>query len=45
MIAAAYRDDGEVELPEELTIDAEVLPGRFRLPECWAPFVLSGDWR
>jgi CHAT domain-containing protein len=45
MIAAAFRDDGKHEVPKNLTIDAEVLPARFRLPECWAPFVLSGDWR
>lgn len=45
MIAAAYKDDGDSEIPAELTIDSEVLPGRFRLPDCWAPFVLSGDWR
>jgi CHAT domain-containing protein len=45
MIAAAFRDDGKHEVPDRLTIDSEVLPGRFRLPENWAPFVLSGDWR
>jgi len=45
MIAAAFRDNGKNEVPKVLTIDAEVLPGRFRLPENWAPFVLSGDWR
>ncbi len=46
MIAAAYKDDGQEKIDtENLTIDSEVLPQTFRLPEHWAPFVLSGDWR
>jgi CHAT domain-containing protein len=46
MIAAAYKDDGDEKIDTgKLTIDSEVLPQTFRLPEYWAPFVLSGDWR